>query len=246
METQSTEFRSAADALRRIDPWSAPLNAAADAFLAAARPLQLRRGDELKLSVGIVASGVLAVAAQTADGRQTLCQLIRPGDVLDRRVEGDGRIGEAIALADATLLTFREAEFDDLLRAGDAFALAWSRQLAEQVERQRRHCFDIAFKTPLERLASAVLEFRAWSTAAQRGAEALFELPVQQFELAQYLGVTPETISRSFRQLNDEGVMRVDERGGVTIDDLEALLLISRGGRPRASTRRPERRGQAF
>lgn len=53
--------------------------------------------------------------------------------------------------------------------------------------------------------------------------EAIVQLPVPQATLAQLLGITEETLSRSIRSLRKDGVLHPSTKGNFVVDDLDKL-----------------------
>ncbi|SLC97793.1 Anaerobic aromatic degradation regulator [Mycobacteroides abscessus subsp. abscessus] len=52
-------------------------------------------------------------------------------------------------------------------------------------------------------------------------------LPMAKKDIASYLGTTPETISRKFTELEDEGLIQQLPGKKIKIHDLDDLLLYS-------------------
>lgn len=228
---------AAATRLPAVSPWTELSDEAAAMVLTLGRAQKLERGQAPTERAGLVLRGVLSFADQTADGRQTLSQMLHIGDVFDLRDE-DGPCAPPQSLTPATVLTFRTQELEDCLVRRVDLLRAWSARLRAQLARLRRHVSHIAFKTPLERLASVLLEYRKLPglDPAQSDGERL-RLVIQRSDISEHIGVKPETISRAFRQLELERMIAIEERDVVRLLDLPGLERMANGGRPRASTK---------
>ena len=111
-------------------------------------------------------------------------------------------------------------------------------QLLVQSARMRDHITDLAGKTPLERLSSVLFEIRRWpENKDPRADPSAVRLLIQRMDIAAYIGVKPETLSRAFKQLERERLIHLSQADQVTLLDAPSLRRIANGGRPRQSTR---------
>ncbi|MDH3977065.1 MAG: helix-turn-helix domain-containing protein [Gammaproteobacteria bacterium] len=93
--------------------------------------------------------------------------------------------------------------------------------------------YSLGQRTAFERLAVFILYLRHWyrqsaniknddSTALNK-----IELPMSREDIADFLGLKKETVSRSFRQLEDQGLILRDDRNNVSIENLPALRELA-------------------
>jgi CRP/FNR family transcriptional regulator len=83
-------------------------------------------------------------------------------------------------------------------------------------------------KSARERVASFLLaRFRLEATA--RGSRMCFLLPMVRGDIADYLGITVETVVRTLRKLRDEGLIEVTNTSEVIIRDLMGLRHLAEG-----------------
>lgn len=89
-------------------------------------------------------------------------------------------------------------------------------------------------KNAAERVASLLLLFatRSADTSADDADSATFYLPVGRADMADFLGVTIETVSRQISKLRHDGIILISSHRHVVIPDLPALR--SRTGYRRA------------
>ena len=64
---------------------------------------------------------------------------------------------------------------------------------------------------------------RMASLSPANGADAAFTLPITRETMANYLGLTIETVSRQMSALKKEGVIAFDDRRNITVPDLDVL-----------------------
>ena len=93
--------------------------------------------------------------------------------------------------------------------------------------------------TPLEKLATILLEFSGWSKPMKRKSlEHVVPIPIARTDIAQYMGLKPETVSRAIARLEKERVIEIAGRNNIAILKPVELREISIGGRPRQRPRR--------
>jgi CRP/FNR family transcriptional regulator len=85
-------------------------------------------------------------------------------------------------------------------------------------------------KSAQERVASFLMA-RSRLGAAQ-DPPACFVLPMARGDIADYLGITIETVVRTLRKLRDEGMIEVTNTSEVVICDVSALQCLANGSRP--------------
>lgn len=101
------------------------------------------------------------------------------------------------------------------------FALAAVQDLSESYRSLVRHAKNLKLRNARERLAAYLLQ-----RSAEAGNAKGFVLPQEKRLLASYLGMTPESLSRAFRTLEDHGVHIAGMR--ITITDPAALRALAR------------------
>lgn len=219
--------------------WSDLSQGAALELASSAERLHIARGEDIPTDIGIVIGGIVGVRRLYSDGRHLYCALFHRGDLFDVRREERKRQGLLLAVTETQVLCLEDAALKASARAHPDLAELMVRQLREQSARLRDHCADLAFKTPVERLASAILEFRRWPEVREEGecdgVGMLIRLPVTRADIASYMGLKPETVSRALKQLARDGIIRKAGPRSLEILNLPSLRMAANGGRPRGS-----------
>ena len=182
--------------------------------------------------IGSVIEGVAALSITLADGRRQTVGLLLPSDFLGR--PGRDRVAyDVIAATDVTFCMFRYAEFERLLAQSPALSHRLLEMKMDELEVAREWMVLLGRKTARERIASLLVMLgRREAEAAGRGGPGdglLFPLRITREAMADYLGLTIETVSRQLSQLRRDGLIRLRENRGVEIPDFEALALESGG-----------------
>lgn len=101
--------------------------------------------------------------------------------------------------------------------------------LAERsMARMRAHLMVVLAKSKLERLAAFLLEVRDHEAAPRRKA-GLIELAMDREVIAQYLGLTVESVSRAFTALKDQGLIEMEDPRHIRLSDLAGLTALAKG-----------------
>ncbi|MCC7266300.1 MAG: helix-turn-helix domain-containing protein [Caulobacteraceae bacterium] len=148
-----------------------------------------------------VVSGVVRTTHLTSDGRRHIGDFYYAGDVFGLDAGKTHRFS-AEALTDCVVLVVRRAAVG---RAADTDIalqrLIWTATCRE-LERTQAHLMLLGRRSACEKVASFLLE------AANRAGGDLVTLPMGRQDMADYLGLTIETVSRMVTQLQSEGVVR--------------------------------------
>lgn len=220
-------------------PWNTLSTASTHDLLTNAAILSFDQDHCIDVDLGIVVTGALAVERELADGRRALCTLFHEGNLVDLRRVDRVRQGSLVALTTSRFLALDETVCEASIGKHTDIASAFITQLREQFARLRDHATDLAFKTPVESLASVLFEFRRWPGAAsdEQGADTI-QIPVRRGDIANYIGIKAETVSRAIRKLEQERLIGLPYGDRVVLADIPSMRRLANGGRPRQSTRR--------
>ncbi|MBX3485851.1 helix-turn-helix domain-containing protein [Phenylobacterium sp.] len=188
------------------DPRAArPASALSDAFdrhgvrMAYARNEEIYAQDDAVELLYRVVRGVVRTSRVTADGRRQVGAFYYPGDLFGLEPGPDHRFG-AEALDDCEILVVRRSAVR--AAAGDAEldrAILEAQRL--EMERLQDHVVMLGRKSARERVASFLMSI------AQRGGDDHADLAMGRQDMADYLGLTIETVSRMLTQLQGEAIV---------------------------------------
>ncbi|WP_119165149.1 Crp/Fnr family transcriptional regulator [Algihabitans albus] len=183
-----------------------------------------------------ICGGAMAVQTWLSDGRRSLSQLFLQADLIELRRSPRPFTGELFALRPTHLCALHGRTLDEIRWTDRSVSQAYDAQIADQTHILRDHCVNIGKKTPAERLASFLLELsgRAVDAADELdGKGGKLDLPMSHAEIADYLALQPETVSRVFARIADEHLITRPARNTTSILDAPELARIAGGGRPR-------------
>ena len=173
--------------------------------------------------------GTLKLYKLLADGRRQVTGFLHPGDFLGISVD-DEHAFSAEALEQSQLCWFPRSRFDDFVDEHSAMERELYRMAAHELAAAQQQFVLLGRKTAAERLASflLLLSERAGRSAAE--CCGTIRLPMSRSDIADYLGLTKETVSRVISSLKRDRIVRLDSLDVVEILDRGRLELVSEAG----------------
>lgn len=163
-----------------------------------------------------VVDGAVMLYKLLPDGRRQVVELLGPGDIF-----GFAQGAHRDAAAE-TLTVSRIRHFD---RRGAerscGFQRILARQMLSQLEAMHDHAVLLGRKSAMERVASFLLQL-CGDGRAESG-RPVVRLSMTRQEIADYLGLTIETVSRSFSELKRRGLISLEKQDRVRIENIAAI-----------------------
>jgi len=163
----------------------------------------------------VVGKGQVKVVLIGEDGREVILSVLGEGEFFGEMalIDDEPRSAHVIAMEDSMLLVLRREDFQGILEHSAGIALALLRELSRRLRRVD------------EKVGSLVLLDLADETDGQRITRRL-----THHTIAQMIGSSRETVSRTMRELVDKGMIDVS-RKDIVIRDRGALeQAAGRGG----------------
>jgi CRP/FNR family nitrogen fixation transcriptional regulator len=144
-----------------------------------------------------VVSGAVRAVRLLADGRRQIADFYLPGDVFGVEL-GERRRAAVEALGETVLLVARRG----LLAARPDHGGGLWRLALRELQRSQDHVLTLGRRSASERVASLLIDL-----AERLDADRTFDLPMSRQDMADYLGLTIETVSRTLTQLQADGLV---------------------------------------
>lgn len=184
-------------------------------------------GDPVK-RVFMLANGSLKIYTLLADGRRQITGFMFPGDFLGISID-DEYAFSAEALVRSELWWFTRDAFDRFVEDNPKVERELYRLAAHELAAAQSQMVLLGRKTAAERLASffrSLIE-RQELVAGEKQAE--FDLPMSRLDIADYLGLTKETVSRMLAELRNRKLIRLASQDRVEIIDRAGLHEMADG-----------------
>ena len=168
-----------------------------------------------------IVDGSVKVYKLMPDGRRQITGFLFAGDLLGLAVE-DTYTYSAEALTPVSVCRFPRRQLEGLL---DAFPKMEKRLLAiasNELAAAQEQMMLLGRKTAQERIATFLLMLARREVRIGRSANVL-RLTMTRTDIADYLGLTTETVSRTFTSFKKRGWIELDHGGAVVLSDPDAL-----------------------
>jgi CRP/FNR family transcriptional regulator, anaerobic regulatory protein len=171
-------------------------------------------------------SGTLKLYKLLPDGRRQVTGFMHPGDFLGMSMD-DEHAFSAEALEAAILCWFPRNRFDDFVEEHGSMERELYRMAAHELAAARQQMVLLGRKTATERLASFLLFLAERSDRLPGRTPNLVRLPMSRSDIADYLGLTKETVSRVFSAFRRDRLIRLCATDEVEIIDSQGLEQLA-------------------
>lgn len=169
-----------------------------------------------------VMSGVVKLTKTMADGRQQIVGLQFAPDFLGRPFSDESAL-TAEAATTVELCSFPRTAVERMMAEQPDMGSRILKQTLRELDQARDWMVTLGRKTAAEKVASFLLMIARNVDPAADPEATTFELPLSRAEIADFLGLTIETVSRQLTRLRSDRVIRIENNRQVTVDDMRRL-----------------------
>ncbi len=167
-----------------------------------------------------VVSGTVRTYKILSDGRRQIGGFYLPGDIFGLEF-GDEHALSAEAITDTKVLVVKRSALDNLANRDVGFARQLIALTNRELSRGQSRVL-LLVKSAQERVVSFLLEM-----AARMPAGNAIELPMSRQDIADYLGLTIETVSRTFTSLESTAAIEVPSSRRVVLRNRTVLSRMN-------------------
>jgi CRP/FNR family transcriptional regulator len=182
----------------------------------------LRSGD-VPSFVASVVEGAVTLTRRLEDGRTQVVGLLLPPDFIGHPGRGRSEC-DVIAASDILLCSFDPETFGSILREMPHVSAQMIHMAIRDLDAARRWMLLLGRKTAGEKVATFI-DMVVRRKYANRGDVTDMEmlLPLSRGDIASYLGLTLETLSRQIASLKSAGILEFVDKRRFRVIDLEGL-----------------------
>lgn len=179
---------------------------------------------EEKSTYSNIMRGVVKLTKTMQDGRQQVVGLQFAPDFLGRPFSAISEVN-ADAATEVDTCSFPKTVLDRLIVENPELEHRLLQQALRELDDARDWMLTLGRKTAAEKVASYLLHIARHidPTMSETSTSSRFQLPMNRWEIADYLGLTIETVSRQITKLRKVGVIVVTNNRDCEIPDLEKL-----------------------
>jgi CRP-like cAMP-binding protein len=167
-----------------------------------------------------VISGTIRAYKVLNDGRRQIGAFYLPGDMFGFEI-GDEHTFSAEAIGDSKVFVIKRSAIVALAARDTEVARQLWAMTAAELQRAQDHVM-LLIKSAQERVAGFLLEMAKRSTASTE-----VDLPMSRQDIADYLGLTIETVSRTLTQLEKDSAIGVPTSRRIVLRNRAALRRLN-------------------
>jgi CRP/FNR family nitrogen fixation transcriptional regulator len=180
-------------------------------------------GEEITASYKVM-SGVVRLCRLTEDGRRQIAGFRLPGDLIGMEWTGEYEM-TAEAVRDVTAVRYARTRLDRLSEERPSVRDHVLAHLRQDLRAAQEHLIMLGCQSATERVAAFLLQL-ARRAGARDGEDIDMQLGRQ--DIADYLGLTLETVSRTFSEMTARGFIASPKRRHVVIKNMPKLKACMR------------------
>lgn len=182
----------------------------------------IHRAGDLSDQLYIVHSGMVKVYRLAENGKLQILRVLKPGDFMGELVVFTEHIHDsyAEAVGKAEVCTIQRSDLESLLSDRPAISMHLLSEMAQRLRNSEKQAASIATETVDTRIGLYLME-----RVEQAGSNAI-QLPMSRKDLASYLGVAPETLSRRLSDFQAAGWITQSGQRRIQILDLPSILSL--------------------
>jgi len=185
-----------------------------------------REGD-IASNIYEITSGVFRLTRVLENGRRQVIAFGLPGDIIGFP-NGTLHHTDCEAIAPAEVIAYRRNALDAFEGSPETQQRILHAALRE-ISAMQDHFMMLSHKSAMEKVASFLITL-VQRTGTPIGNYTTCTLPMSRADIADFLGLTVETVSRVLTRLRKENVITLERTKTVLIRDMEALALASQVG----------------
>lgn len=181
----------------------------------------LWRGEPLKFVASVV-SGVASLSKTLEDGRTQMVGLLLPSDFIGR--PGREHVSfDVTATTDVTLCRFERAPFETLIEETPHIAQRLMELALDELDAARDWMILLGRKTAREKIATFLDLLTRRADLEDQAQQVSVDMPMTRDQIANFLGLTLETVSRQLNAFKKEGVIAFSDRKTLDVCDVAGL-----------------------
>ena len=176
--------------------------------------------------------GTVALARNGRDGRRQILSFLGAQQFLGA-ASTPSYPNLATALTQVIAISYPRAALDNALSSSSGFAVEFHTVVTQILESAHDHVYTIGQRSAVERVASFLLYLRAnqarFSSTGPRKKSTSIDLPMTRLDIADFLGLTIETVSRAFSALKKSKTISFTDSHSCEILNIDKIRDL--GGR---------------
>ncbi len=184
----------------------------------------VEEGDQSEHVYNVI-SGMLKIYRELPDDRALIMEFATGGDFLGLPAKKEACCSVQ-AVVNTEVCYFRRSDFEHLLKTYPSLRLRLLMMASNTIVAQQEHLLSVGRETASEKLASFLL-ILAHRKGCFGGVVETVDLPMTRYDIADYLGMTAESVSRALSKLKALGQIDLPRPDQVIVLRLAELKRLS-------------------
>lgn len=168
-----------------------------------------------------ILKGVVKLSKMMSDGRQQIVGLQFAPDFIGRPFHEESTLTAETAI-DTEVCIFPKPVIERLVNESSTLGHLLHSQALKELDEARDWMLTLGRKTAQEKVAS-FLYLIATHLDPEKGETMTYELPLSRADIADFLGLTIETVSRQMTKLRKDGVIQIENNRHLTVPVMDRL-----------------------
>lgn len=176
----------------------------------------------------VINKGKIKIFKYTREGKEQILYILSEGDFVGdlSLLKKDEFKFNAEALEDSNICVLTKDDFDELLQENPEIAIEILQVVYDRIVRLENLIQSLSTKDIEARIAGLLLSF-VKDFGIRKGHKIELELPLSREDIANYIGVTRETISRKLGSMQEQGIIELVGSKKIIINDIQELEYMA-------------------
>ena len=164
--------------------------------------------DDLGQTFFVIATGSVKITRLSDDGREVILAMLGEADFFGEMslLDGDGRSANVVALEASEVLTLARNEFLGILEQYPKISISLLEELTNRLRKSDQQIESLSLSDVEQRIGITLIRLAEELGTIKQGSVKIKNLPFQQ-DIANMAGTSRETVSRTFKLLEEKGLL---------------------------------------
>ena len=169
--------------------------------------------DDLGQTFFVIGGGSVKITRLSDDGREVILAMLGESDFFGEMslLDGAGRSANVVALEASEVLTLARNDFLEILQEYPKISISLLEELTQRIRKSDQQIESLSLSDVEQRIGITLIRLAEELGTIKRGSVKIKDLPYQQ-DIANMAGTSRETVSRTFKLLEEKGLVTREGR----------------------------------
>ena len=169
--------------------------------------------DDLGQTFFVIGGGSVKITRLSDDGREVILAMLGESDFFGEMslLDGAGRSANVVALEASDVLTLARNDFLEILQEYPKISISLLEELTQRIRKSDQQIESLSLSDVEQRIGITLIRLAEELGTIKRGSVKIKNLPYQQ-DIANMAGTSRETVSRTFKLLEEKGLVTREGR----------------------------------